>query len=487
MKLSQLLNNTPQIPEALDCEISGLCVDSRKVQAGDLFIAYPGVNYDGREHIAQALECGAVAIIQQADQIAIANEKPLTINLPACKDKVFDMAANFYGQPHKQIEFIGVTGTNGKTSVTQLTAQLLTKLGKKVATFGTLGAGIYPGLQSYGLTTPDPTVLMKKLDEFRKAEVDIVVMEVSSHGLDQARVKNIPFTTAIFTNLSRDHLDYHKTMQAYGEAKKKLFKMPEVKNVIVNADDQFSNEIISKLNSQVVHHSFGVNAGDIQATHCEANTNGTSFDLSIDNENFNINTQLLGAYNIYNLLAAITAVKSMGYENQLIIEAIPGLTSIAGRMEVVDPNEKPTVIVDYAHTPDALQNVLQSIRELCKGEIICVFGCGGDRDKGKRPLMARVAQQYADQVFVTSDNPRTEDPQAIIDDILKGFSNDMKPEVMQDRKLAISCAIAYAKNDDVVVIAGKGHETYQIIDKTVDYFNDAQEARIALGLQIEET
>jgi len=474
--------------------VTGLQLDSRKLAAGDLFIAFPGRLSDGRDYLAQAKAAGAVAALVESEGFNAADESPLpVIAIESLASKVSAIAGRFYAEPSASLCLIGITGTNGKTTCTQLLAQLLTKLGEPSAVIGTLGYGLLSGdeagtqstLTDTGLTTPDAVSVQRILADLLDEGAAAVAMEVSSHSLDQYRVAGLRFSTAVFTNLTQDHLDYHQTMAAYQQAKAQLFHTPNLKNAIVNGDDSAGRAIIAELaasgETRCYSYSCSRQEADIVACEPAFGPQGIRAQLTTPWGQGELRSQLQGEFNLSNLLAVIGTACAEGYPLRAVLDAVTQLKPVPGRLEVVDAQALPVVVVDYAHTADALEKALVALRPSCKGRLWCVFGCGGDRDPGKRPVMGSVAAALADQLVITSDNPRGEDAQAIIDAVLEGVPTDgAKPQVFVDRHAAIRFAVNNAAEQDVVLIAGKGHEGYQLIQDQRLPFNDVTEARLAL-------
>lgn len=452
----------------------GITADSRKVQAGSLFLAYPGEQADGRNFIAHAISQGAAAVLWERDgfqwnpQWQVANQA-----MDGLRAATGFIADGFYGQPSKQLWMIGVTGTNGKTSCSHWLAQELNHLGRKTAVIGTLGNG-FPNVLSAAInTTPDPILLHSMLADYLKQGASAVVMEVSSHGLDQGRVNGVHFDIALFTNLSRDHLDYHGEMAAYGAAKKKLFDWDGLGCAVLNSDDAFGKEIAESLVKQGKRvFTYGLNSGEVRGSELRFNEQGLSMLISTPYSQASLQASLLGRFNAYNLLAVLATLLASDVSLEQAIEAIAQIKPVAGRMQRLGGGKRPLVVIDYAHTPDALEKVLLALREQTKGKLHCVFGCGGNRDQGKRPLMGEVSSRLADTAIVTSDNPRHENPAEIISAVVAGMSGDY--QIDPDRATAIAHAINAAQPGDVVLIAGKGHEEYQEIAGVKHPFSDQQ-------------
>ncbi|MCV4281456.1 UDP-N-acetylmuramoyl-L-alanyl-D-glutamate--2,6-diaminopimelate ligase [Pseudomonas capsici] len=463
--------------------IRELTLDSRNVRPGDLFLAVPGIKLDGRAHIADALQRGAAAVAYEAEGSTVLpiTDVPL-IPVKGLAAQLSAIAGRFYGEPSRGLNLVGVTGTNGKTSVTQLVAQALDLLGQHCGIVGTLGTGFYGALQSGRHTTPDPISVQATIADLKKAGARAVAMEVSSHGLDQGRATALDFDVAVLTNLSRDHLDYHGTMQAYGAAKAKLFAWSDLRCRVINLDDEFGRELAEvKHESRLITYSLQDKSASLYCRDAKFDDDGVRATLVTAQGEHLLRSRLLGRFNLSNVLAAIGALLGLEYALDEILKVLPKLEGPVGRMQRLGGGDKPLVVVDYAHTPDALEQVLHALRPHAKGRLLCLFGCGGDRDSGKRPLMAEVVERLADGVWVTDDNPRTEAPSRIFDDIRPGFVNAAAVHFIEGRGQAIAELIASADAADVVVLAGKGHEDYQEIDGQRHAFSDLEEAAKALA------
>jgi UDP-N-acetylmuramoyl-L-alanyl-D-glutamate--2,6-diaminopimelate ligase len=494
--LRELLEGWLPSTEIPNVVIHTLTNDSRQVTKNSLFIACPGVAGDGREHINDAIKRGAVVVLQHVETLQYQvhdREDVLLISLPNLRQKQGELASRFYENPSQAMTVIGVTGTNGKTSCTHFIAQALQFFQKTCGIMGTLGYGFLNQLHHTGLTTSDVVTVHQKLAELRQQGADVVAMEVSSHALDQHRVSGVLFDIAVFTQLSRDHLDYHHDMQSYAAAKTKLFYQPGLKMAVVNLDDDLGLQIAATRASdlQIVGYSLkGQSQVKLPQVYCkEIRSKANGFEVYLDTPwgEAVFETALYGEFNIYNLLAvfatlALMLQKTLAKEKicSAIAEAFRNIEPVSGRMQRFGGEKSPTVIVDYAHTPDALEKVLQALRLHCKGKLWCVFGCGGDRDSGKRPLMGRVAEQLSDVMILTNDNPRSEDPNAIVQDICAGILEKQNVCVQLDRSRAIHQAITSASACDMVLIAGKGHEDYQIIGKNKLHFSDAEQVQLNL-------
>lgn len=477
MPLNQLL---PQASGAT--LIRELTLDSRKVRPGDLFLAVPGLSQDGRAHIADAIARGAAAVAYEAEGATIVDAQSAElVPIRGLAGQLSAIAGRFYGEPSRGLRLVGVTGTNGKTSVSQLVAQALDLLGERCGIVGTLGTGFYDALQSGRHTTPDPVAVQATLADLKQAGARAVAMEVSSHGLDQGRVAALDFDVAVFTNLSRDHLDYHGSMDAYGAAKARLFAWPDLACRVINLDDDFGRQLAGQsLESRLIGYSLSDSSAFLFCREARFDDHGVQAQLVTPQGEGLLRSPLLGRFNLSNLLAVIGALLGLGYPLGEVLQVLPRLQGPVGRMQRFGGERLPLVVVDYAHTPDALEKVLEALRPHVSGRLLCLFGCGGDRDRGKRPLMASVAERLADTVLVTDDNPRTEDPAQILNDIRVGFANPDAAEFVHGRGEAITRLIASAQVGDVVLLAGKGHEDYQEIAGVRHAFSDLDETAKAL-------
>ena len=453
-------------------DIKGIAYDSRQVEPGYLFVCISGFKTDGHLYIDQAIKNGASAILIEK---AIDHIDAVTIIMTANNRKALALlASNFYGRPSHNMKVIGITGTNGKTTTTHLIKAILEEAGLKTGLMGTLYARVDDKTIDFGHTTPEAPEVEKFMEICQENKAQYVVMEVSSHALDLYRVNCIDFNIAVFTNLTQDHLDYHNNMEKYQASKLKLFNMITLENknfVVVNADDNYSGDFIQAAKAKV--YTYGLsNNSDIKATNVKIDLKGSQFTLSFKGSTTNIKVKLIGMFSIYNVLAAIAVSLGEGISLEIIKTALEKVNGVPGRFEQVDEGQDFTVVVDYAHTPDGLENILKTGRQLTTNRIITVFGCGGDRDRGKRPLMGEVAARYSDFCVVTSDNPRSEDPEAIINDIVPGLDRvkDSRYAIVIDRREAINHAVHLARPGDLLIIAGKGHETYQLVkDKVLDF------------------
>ncbi|HSJ81796.1 MAG TPA: UDP-N-acetylmuramoyl-L-alanyl-D-glutamate--2,6-diaminopimelate ligase [Thiobacillus sp.] len=471
--------SVPHILERLGMSVTELVSDSRRAMPGTVFAAYPGEARDGRDFIAQAVAQRVDGVLWEADHyqwdpaLAIPNA-----GVPGLKNRIGEIAAHVYGEPSRALHMVGITGTNGKTSVAHWVAQTFSQLGRKTAVIGTVGNG-FPGALTPALnTTPDAIELQQRLAHFRQQGATACAMEVSSHGLAQGRLNGTQFSVAVLTNLSRDHLDYHGDMDSYAAAKARLFSWPGLEWVVVNVDDDFGKRLEAETRLAGVA-GYGFQRGAVVGEKLRLSQAGLHLAVRTDWGNAEVDAPLLGRFNAANLLAVLTTLLVSGVKLDDACQALAHITPPPGRMQTLGGNAHPLVVVDYAHTPDALEKVLATVREIVSGgRLICVFGCGGNRDRGKRPLMGQAAVAGADEVWITSDNPRNEDPRRIIDDILAGTGDT--PHVESDRARAIFEAIGGAHHGDVVVIAGKGHEDYQEIAGERQPFSDVAVARKAL-------
>ena len=497
MKLRELLDCLPyglkesgvEIPETiLDTEIKGLCTNSHACHPGDLFIGMPGTRVDGGEFWSSALEAGAIAAVVSPDAL---RRRPCSdpslaviplLNMPVACGAA---AAAFYGYPAKALELVGVTGTNGKTTTTHLIEFLLQAYGRSTALLGTL-YGRWPNHQRAAQhTTPFAVDLQADLAAAGAAGAEIAVMEVSSHALAQERVWGCSFTVSVFTNLTQDHLDFHKDLEDYFNAKARLFSPQYLKGrAVINREDPYGQRLIAQLDpDELWTYSVTDSQADLYTRDLSYQANGVSGVLCGPTGEIPFCSPLVGQFNLENLLAASGAALALGVPLAVIAAALPQFGGVPGRMErvQVSPDQPISVIVDYAHTPDSLQTALEAARPFIPGRLICVFGCGGDRDRSKRPQMGRIAYDLADAIVITSDNPRTEDPERILRDIAAGIPTNLEPGVIVcDRAAAIRQAIAQARPGDGILIAGKGHEDYQILGTEKVHFDDREQARDAL-------
>lgn len=494
MKLNQLfsffstLNSSPKIDGSaensgfLDYEVHSVCFDTRLVKPHSVFVAIKGVDRDGHDFLNEAIAQGAIALVVENKSNVPVDYPYLVVEMSDTRAALDLLASKFYNYPSQDLFCFGVTGTNGKTSITYILEHILSYYNKPMGVIGTVNHRVGEKVWTSQMTTPDPVTLQSRMREFANEGAVAVAMEVSSHALEQSRVKSVNFNTVIFTNLTLDHLDYHKTMQNYFAAKQKLFtdmmwltlKFP--KFAVINIDDSFGRQL--KVADDVIAWTYGTKESDFQFKILKMDFNETEFELITALDVVKVTLPLTGLHSIYNVVASAVAAISFGLSLEQSFKALKNFSGVPGRLQKVATHTNKTVFVDYAHTPDALENVLSSIRKVretskLNSKIITVFGCGGDRDKSKRPLMAKIAQDLSDTVVVTSDNPRTEDPESIMADIVQGLDLKKNNFIQQvDREKAIQQALQQAQDGDVVLIAGKGHEDYQIIGTEKKYFSD---------------
>jgi len=463
----------------LGVSIDGLVLDSRKTKPGDLFLAVPGEQADGRKFIPQAIAAGAAAVVWESRNFEWNREWQVpNAGVPGLRDRLGEIADEFHGHPSRDLWMTGVTGTNGKTSCSHWIAQCLSRLGRKSAVIGTIGSGFPGALQSAANTTPDAVALHAQLAALVAEGASACAMEVSSHGIDQGRVNGVEFDVALFTNLSRDHLDYHKTMEDYAAAKGRLFRWPHLQHAVVNIDDSFGRELAASIDrTRIKVLGYGLGRGEIAGHKLDLSTRGLTLEIETPWGAAHLESPMLGGFNASNLLGVLGVLMSADVPLQDAVDALKHVQPVPGRMQMVREGDAPLVVVDYAHTPDALEKILETLRALLPpgARLLCVFGCGGDRDAGKRPLMGEVATRRADHAWITSDNPRSEDPQSIIRDIVAGAHPNYSVE--PDRAAAIAHALSAAQPEDVIVLAGKGHEAYQEIGGIRLPFDDAEVVR----------
>ncbi len=498
MKLSVLLKALEdyELDGSPDQDITGLNYDSRKIKNGDLFVAVKGNALNGHDFLKNAIEKGAQAVLVEEDSSLPPDIS--VIKVSNSRRALSTLAARFYNYPFKDMDVVGVTGTNGKTTITYILESILSAAGKKTGVIGTVNSRFSDKIKPSSVTTPESLDLMCTAREMADEGVTNLVMEASSHAIDQKRTVDLPFRIAIFTNLSRDHLDYHETMGSYFEAKSGLFRnLPVTVHgkksfAVINMDDPRGEELLNLTKADVL--TYGLRGDrDIRAEDIKADMNGVGASLITPEGNIEIESPLLGEVNIYNILAAAGAAQASGISLEKIAEGINNLKNVPGRLEKVTNDAGLSIIVDYSHTPDALLKAQKNLRPFVKGRLITVFGCGGDRDRGKRYDMGLVAGENSDIVVITSDNPRTEDPERIVIEIERGvlesgMTRSEWPEVKNgtylmevERSEAIKKAVSLADKDDTILIAGKGHEDYQIIGTTKRHFDDREEARKAVN------
>ena len=500
--LSELLRGIARVDAADERTVSGLCLDSRRVAHGDLFMACPGHRHGGHGFITEALDRGAAAVIHdsrlgeaelsEARTAAARHSAPL-IAVADLNLQLGEIAARFYRRPSEDLIVVGITGTNGKTSCSHFLAQTLSRDGVPCGVIGTLGYGVYGRLAPAPLTTPDAVTIQTIMADLRAAGCRYVVLEASSHGLAQGRLNGVAFDAAMFTNLTRDHLDYHRGMDDYGAAKAKLFHSPGLRYAVINADDAYGRELLKRLPDGVRTFAYHLMEDDtgtdaardgielICGSRLRLERRGLTMHVRTPWGEGELKAPLIGRFNAVNVLGVLSTLLALGLSLDTALQRLAEVRTVPGRMETFGAGRgQPLVVVDYAHTPDALEQVLTALRAHGDGELWCVFGCGGDRDPGKRPQMGAIAERCADRVIVTDDNPRTEISSAITDAILSGMAAPDKAKVISDRAAAIVYAIGHAGARGVVLVAGKGHEEYQIVGTERRPFSDRQQVRDVL-------
>ena len=482
--LSALLDGIAVVLPDDDREISAVQVDSRRVSNADVFIALQGDTVHGLDFLESVIESNVAAVLIErhdkqcgdTERAALKQSAVVLIEVDGLAAQAGVIASRYYGSPSSSMQVVGVTGTDGKTSVCHLLGQALNQNRSNCGVLGTLGWGFGHQMQSTGLTTPDAVVLQSALADMLAAGASTVAMEVSSHSLSQQRVNGIVFDVAVLTNIGRDHLDYHGDMQSYRDAKKALFYQPKLRAAVINADDEFGALLVEQLPGIDVY-SYGASERDgchIRFCNVDHQPTGLSFDLVYGGESYRVSSKLIGSFNVQNIAATFAVLVALGISPDLAVDSLSSLKPVPGRMEATLLANGAVVIVDYAHNPHALESVLETVSIHCEGKLIVVFGCGGDRDQGKRPLMAAIAEKFADVCVVTDDNPRTESGDAIVDQILEGFQSRNTVTVERDRKAAIELAMSQASDGDFVVVAGKGHEDYQLIGQQRLPFSDSE-------------
>jgi UDP-N-acetylmuramoyl-L-alanyl-D-glutamate--2,6-diaminopimelate ligase len=482
MKLDQLLSavNPDSLPGSAGIVVSGVSCDSRCVKSGHVFVAVAGTQCEGRTFVDDALQRGAVAIVSEHDDLI--GGGVFRVRVPDARAAYALMSAEFHGRPSGRLSIAGVTGTNGKTTLAFMLRDILESAGRRCGLIGTVEYRIGERSIPAGRTTPDAGCLQGLLSQMVAAGCQAASMEVSSHALDQKRVLGVDFDVGVFTNLTRDHLDYHLTFEAYYEAKRRLFtglgRGGKRATAVINADDAWGCRLLADPDVVAPRVSFGLTAAaEVRATEIRLSAEGSTFRVESPWGAAPVRLRLLGRFNVSNALAAIGAACAMGVPLETILAALGGMQTVPGRMEAIPNNRGIHIYVDYAHTDDALSNVLMTLREIAPRRLLLVFGCGGNRDRTKRPVMGRVAASLADYTILTSDNPRKEDPAAILSEIEAGFGSAGKHEVVENRVEAIRRAIEIAQADDIVLIAGKGHEGFQEVGSTIIPHDDRVVAR----------
>ena len=484
--LGTLLEGCASIPAGLERTVTAVCDDSRAVVPGAVFFARRGLRFDGRRFASSAIAAGAAAVVTEGEAApARLDAGAVVVTVPDVAAALGRAASRFFADPSERVSVAAVTGTNGKTSVTHLAARAC---GERCAVMGTLGAGPLGRLEAAALTTPGPIEIHRRLAALRDDGIDMLAMEASSHALDQRRIEAVRVDTAVFTNLSRDHLDYHRDMDAYARAKASLFAVPGLAHAVVNVDDRYGRELIGAIPAGVESVTLTLADGHgatpapaIVAGRIVEEERGLALRVATPWGGATLATRLLGRFNAYNLLAAVAVACLHGHRLDAVLRRLGGVEPLAGRMQRLGGGSCPLVVVDYSHTPDALHSALAALRPLCTGTLWCVFGCGGERDRGKRPQMAQAAERGAGRVVVTDDNPRRENGDAIVADIMEGFTRPGAVRIERDRARAIHDAVTGAGAGDVVLVAGKGHETTQERDGVRLPFSDVAAARHALG------
>ncbi|HSH28528.1 MAG TPA: UDP-N-acetylmuramoyl-L-alanyl-D-glutamate--2,6-diaminopimelate ligase [Thiohalobacter sp.] len=489
LPLSALLADLASVAAAQDVTVTGLALDSRRVRPGDLFFALAGVHEHGLRHVAEACRRGAVAVCWEPDEEIDETAPELqglnlpVVAVPALGTQVSVIAGRFHHHPSRQFYTVGVTGTDGKTSCSHFIAQTLHGPGRACGLIGTLGAGLYDALDPVTHTTPDPVSLQAILAGMRDQGARAVVMEVSSHALDQARAGGVHFDVAVLTHVSRDHLDYHGSDGAYRDAKRRLFRFPSLRLAVLNADDDLGRELLAADALDCPVCAYALEATELArrserfvvAERVETARTGLQLQILTHRGAVELHSGLLGRFNAANLLAALAVLLDHGLSPEEAAQRLAGVTTVPGRMEALGGSGgRPLVVIDYAHTPRALEQVLLALREHCAGHLWCIFGAGGERDPGKRPLMGAAVERLADFVMLTTDNPRHEDPTQIVVDILGGTTDPDACYIQPDRARAIAHVLELARPNDVVLIAGKGHEDYQLIGERRLHFSDRE-------------
>lgn len=492
VQVGRLLRQSLGIDLKLEIHLTGLALDSRKVFFGNGFFAVNGSNDQGHKYIDQAIKNGAsVVFVEQGptyESISYIRETPI-IPIKKLSENVGKIVDVFYCHPSSHMQIIGVTGTNGKTSVAYLIASAFQLLGKSTAYSGTLGMGFVPGqLTNNGMTTPDPITLHKWMGEISQKGAEIVAMEVSSHALKQKRVSGVRFDTAVFTNLSEEHQDYHDSFEEYAQTKFSLFEDPKLEAMVINLDDPLGRKIIANHSGTTDVIGYSIKNTQLHefnaliATNVKSSLNGLSCDIKSTKGSGKLRSMLVGSFNLENLLAALAVLLKNDVPMKDALQVLGSINTIPGRMDRFGGGPRPNVYVDYAHTPDALLKVLSSLRNKCKGSLWCVFGAGGDRDSRKRPSMGQIAERFSDRIILTNDNPRFECQYSIVEDLMSGMVCSWACETELNRSAAIAEAIGQAKPEDIVLIAGKGHEDYQDVMGVKHAFNDSEVVKLQLSL-----
>jgi UDP-N-acetylmuramoyl-L-alanyl-D-glutamate--2,6-diaminopimelate ligase len=483
MTLARLLPEQNLPPEVAELAVGDIQLDSRRLERGDLFLAMAGERSDGRTYIQDAIGAGAAAVLTEDEAPALDQRQPVPIiAVPDLRARAGELAGRFFGEPGRALRVFAITGTNGKTSTAWFLRDALQALGSESALLGTLGARCGGQTLETGHTTPDVISLHRWLRRFRDQGAQMLVMEASSHALAQNRLDGVAVQTAVFTNLSHEHLDYHGDMEAYYRAKALLFQRPELELAIINADDEAGRRLLAEMPAGVRILRFGRAADtDVERTGFTPTANGMVLTIRTAGETLDVELPLFGRFNADNVLAVAAVLCGLGHDSDEITTALAGVTPVPGRMEAADTESRPRVLVDYAHTPDALEKALSAAREHFRGRVICVTGAGGERDTAKRPVMAATAERFADRVVLTADNPRGEAVDAILEAMRSGLSRPDRVLIEPDRRLAVQAAVDDAGEEDVVLIAGKGHESWQEVRGEFLPMDDRELARAALA------
>lgn len=484
--LHGLVSSDPVGTSLDDLVVQGLCLDSRGLNQGEVFLAVAGSNAHGLDFLEKAVAKQPAAIVYEPNvqYSNVQHSEIPVIAVPDLHKHVSLIASRFYNEPSNDLNIIAITGTNGKTTCAYLLTQLLNATGVDAAMIGTIGSGRLNNLQASDLTTPDAINLQARLAEFKQNGISHVVMEASSHALHQHRLDAVNVDIAAFTNLTQDHLDYHHDMSEYLQAKARLFSFDSITQAVINADDSDCKRLIASIPDNVEITTYSVDGqhsdADLIAENIQIDSSITRFEVLVDGQKTGIETRLIGQFNVSNVLLVLGVVKALGYKLDVLLPEIKNLDAPTGRMQRLSKSNTPTVVIDYAHTPDALEKTLSILRSLASEDLTAVFGCGGDRDRSKRAIMGAIAERFADRIYLTDDNPRTEYSSQIINDIASGIVAKDKTKIVSDRAKAITMSIQDAKVKDIVLIAGKGHEDYQIIGTEKFPFSDQQHAQSAL-------
>ena len=477
-----LVKDLAPVEDSDDVAVTGIANHSAYVEPGDLYLALPGAHHHGLDFLPDAIANGANAILWEGSEARFYRSTIPMIRVPNLRSKMGFIADRFFGHPSATMEVIAVTGTNGKSSVSHFVAEALSSAGRRCGLIGTLGYGCFGDLQTSTHTTPDALMTQSIISDLQQQEINTVVVEASSHGLAQQRLNGLMIDTAVFTNLSRDHLDYHSSLTEYMQAKRKLFAFDSLTTAVINVDDAHAESMIHACHRRVTVLGYSKTSAATAAYLIKSvnRKQGLALRISVLGKMVDIETSLFGAFNIDNILATVLVLIRHGLSRDEAVERLAEIHTVEGRMQCFGGNNAPTVLVDYAHTPQALQQALEACREMASADVICVFGCGGDRDAGKRPLMGEVACNYAHSIVICDDNPRNEDAEQICNDILKGVVKTAEYRVIHDRAQAITTAILNAQPNDVILVAGKGHEKYQYVGSGRKPFNDVHYVRKAL-------